>query len=127
MTARIAIGIGCRRGCPAEAIETLVRQALDHVGAAVPTGLFTLGDKAAEPGLVEAAWRLGLDVVPLPRMALQARSADIRTYSVQAERLFGVPSVAEAAALAGAGDGSKLAVPRIANLNATCAVAVSRP
>jgi cobalt-precorrin 5A hydrolase len=122
-TMNVAVGIGCRKGCPADAIEALARKALGHVADAVPLGLFTLIDKQGEPGLVEAASRLGLDLTYLSRDALNARTADIQTRSKAAESLFGVPSVAEAAALVGAGPKSVLIVPRIAEGGATCAIA----
>jgi cobalt-precorrin 5A hydrolase len=125
MSARIAIGVGCRLGCPADAIEFVVRQALEQISVAGAQGLFTIQDKAREPGLLEAARHLRLDLVPLSREALQAQTAGIRTRSDRAELLFGVASVAEAAALAGAGENAVLIVPRIANQRATCAVAAA--
>ncbi len=126
MTIKVAIGVGCRLGCPADVIESVVRQALDQIPTAGQRGLFTIRDKAGEPGLAEAARRLGLDLVALSREALRAQSAHVKTLSVQANRRFGVPSVAEAAALAGAGSGAELILPRIANQGATCAVAVTQ-
>ena len=123
MSAGIAIGVGCRLGCSADAIEVLVRQALDRAPASKRLGLFTIIDKSGEPGLIEAAGRLGLDLVLLPREALQEQAAFVQTPSARTASRFGVPAVAEAAALAGAGAGSVLIVPRIASRDATCAVA----
>jgi cobalt-precorrin 5A hydrolase len=123
----VAIGIGCRKNCPADAIETLARQVLGGIADAVPSGLFTLVDKQGEPGLVEAASRLGLNLTYLSRDALKARAEDVQTRSPLAESLFGIPSVAEAAALAGAGPASVLIVPRIAANGATCAIAGGAP
>jgi cobalt-precorrin 5A hydrolase len=123
----VAIGIGCRKNCPADAIEALARQALGRIADAVPSGLFTVVDKQSEPGLVEAAGRLGLDLTYLSRDVLNARADDAQTRSPLAESLFGVPSVAEAAALAGAGPTSVLIVPRIAADGATCAIAGLAP
>jgi cobalt-precorrin 5A hydrolase len=121
----IAIGVGCRRGSWADTIETLVRQALAQTSAADRPGLFTIEDKAQEPGLIEAANRLGLNLTFLPRNALRAQSAKIQTRSSRAESLFGVPAVAEAAALAGAGPNATLIVPRIARQGVTCAIAAA--
>jgi cobalt-precorrin 5A hydrolase len=123
MTPRIAIGIGCRLGCPANAIEALVRQALTRAPPAEPLGLFTIRDKDQESGLIEAAHRLGLNLTFLTRDALREQAPFVQTRSPRAQALFGVPSVAEAAALAGAGHGAALIVPRIASQHATCAVA----
>lgn len=124
MTA-VSIGVGCRKGCGADAIEALVRQALGDATLSTPVGLFTLIDKQGEAGLAEAADRLGLRVTYLSREALRDRAGDTRTQSPNAEKQFGVPSVAEASALAGAGPQSVLIVPRIARDGATCAIARS--
>ena len=122
----IAVGVGCRKGCPAEAIEALVRHALAGVSGA-PLGLFTVADKRDEAGLADAAELLELSLTYLTREALRDRVGDVRTRSERVESLFGVPSVAETAALVGAGPGSVLLVPRIAEGGATCAIAGSAP
>ena len=122
---RIAIGVGCRLGCSADAIEALVRQALNRVPPAKRLGLFTISDKSGEVGLIEVADRLGLDLVFLTRDALLAQAPFVQTLSMRTQSLFGVPSVAEAAALTGAGLASVLIVPRIASQGATCAIAGS--
>jgi hypothetical protein len=57
---------------------------------------------------------------------LRDQAADVGTISPASCRRFNLPSVAEAAALAGAGPGSVLLVPRIVHDGATCAIAVSR-
>jgi cobalt-precorrin 5A hydrolase len=123
MSGGVAIGVGCRKGCSADAIESLVRQALDRASGAAALGLFTLIDKRDEAGLTDAAGRLGLDLTYLSREALREREDGVQTHSPLVESLFGVRSVAEAAALAGAGPASVLVVPRIAEGGATCAVA----
>ena len=123
----VAVGVGCRKGCPADVVEALVRRALGRTANATPTGLFTVADKEGEPGLAEAAGSLGLGLTYLSRDMLREREANIRTHSPHAERVLGIPSVAEAAALAGAGPGSVLIVPRIAADGATCAIARVAP
>jgi cobalt-precorrin 5A hydrolase len=120
----IAIGVGCRRCTPAAAIEALIREALDRTDARA-TALFTIEDKAGEAGLIEAAKRLGLSLTFLARDALRAQTPRVRTRSRRAEAEFGVPSVAEAAALAGAGANAALIVPRIAADGVTCAIAAA--
>jgi cobalt-precorrin 5A hydrolase len=119
----IAIGVGCRRSTPAVAIEALIRQALARTDAASATALFTIEDKADEPGLLEAANRLGLPLTFLARDILRAQAPSVSIRSPRAEAEFGVPSVAEAAALAGAGANATLIVPRIAANGVTCAIA----
>lgn len=119
---RIAVGVGCRKGCAADVIEALVRRALASV-AGNPSGLFTLIDKQDEQGLADAASRLGLELTFLSRDALRAEAGRVQSPAPHAQAAFEVPSVAEASALAGAGPGSVLLVSRITEGGATCAVA----
>ncbi len=122
----VAVGLGCRAGADGAAIAALVRRALAELRP--PEGdlrLFTLAAKADEPGLVEAARLLAAPLTPLPLEALLAEEGRVLTRSEAAMARFGVPAVAEAAALAGAGDGGRLLGPRLAEGGATCAVALS--
>ena len=119
----IAVGIGCRLGCAAEAIESVVLLALGRVPGGAPLGLFTIADKRGDPGLAEAANRLGFPLILLPRDELREQAAAVETPSPASLGRFGVPSVAEAAALAGAGIGAVLLVTRIARDGVTCAIA----
>ncbi len=114
----IVAGIGCRRGCPAEEIVALVRQA-EALSAPVDA-LAAPAFKQDEPGLAEAARRLGVTLRFVPDAALTAAQGACVTVSAAAERATGFASVAEAAALAG---GGTLLLPRIAGTRATCAVA----
>ena len=122
----VAIGVGCRAGVGGEAIAALVRRALEEAGA--PEGerrIYTLDAKAAEPGLIETARIIGVSLTPLPLAALAAQAERVLTPSAPAQKRFGVANIAEAAALAGAGDNGRLLGPRLAADGATCAVAVS--
>lgn len=123
----VAIGVGCRAGVAGEAIAALARRALGEAGA--PEGalrMFTLDAKVNEPGLVEGARLLGVKLISLPLAALNAQAKRILTPSKAAESRFGAPNIAEAAALAGAGEGGRLIGPRLAADGVTCAVALSR-
>lgn len=108
----IVAGIGCRKGCPAEAIVALV-QGADTLAA--PAW------KAAEPGLLAAAVLLDLPLRFVDDAALAAVQARCPTQSAKAAQAVGFASVAEAAALAG---GGTLLRPRFGNTWATCALAV---
>jgi cobalt-precorrin 5A hydrolase len=124
MTGLIAIGIGCRKVCAREDIVALVQSAL--AGCSEPPArprLFTIIDKQGDGELSAAALSLELELVFLSREALEAAAPRILTRSAAAQRRFGLPSVAEAAALAGAGAGSRLLGPRLIGKGATCAVA----
>ena len=123
----LAIGIGCRAGCPAETIAELVERALSATAESGAQALFTSVDKQSERGIAGAAVKLALPLVYLPRAALEAAAPGAQTRSERVVALFGVPSVAETAALAGAGPGATLIVPRMAAGGATCAIAKLQP
>ena len=121
---RLAIGVGCRRACSAAAVLAVVNEAcsgLDLAGAS----LFTIEAKSHEGGLREAAAALGLPLAFLAADDLATAAERVSYRSARVIDAVGVPSVAEAAALAGAGPGSRLIVPRLANAKATCAVAAA--
>lgn len=121
----LAVGVGCRSGVAGEVIADLVERALDACGRPeAPAALFTVVDKSGEIGIGEAAASLGLALVHLPRTALEAQSDRVTTRSDKVVELFGLPSVAEAAALAGAGPGGRLVVERMAERGVTVAVAI---
>ena len=86
--------------------------------------LFTSQAKASEAGLIEAAVVLGISLIALPQAELEAAAPRCVTRSERALRATGLPSLAEAAALAGAGAGSRLILPRISENGASCAIAL---
>lgn len=122
---RLSVGIGCRKGAAADAVAALVRRAVAAAGVEAPVALFTSIDKQGERGLAEAATALAMPLVFLPRTALAAMADAAETRSERVVALFGVPSLAETAALAGAGTGARLLVPRMAADGVTCAVATA--
>ncbi len=122
---RYAAGVGARRGVAAEVIVDLVSSIAKTHGVPLPeVTLCTLESKADEAGLHEAAATLGVDLVFLPLDALKARKGAAPTHSPRVQAMFGVGSVAEAAALVGAGPGSRLLAPRVATPYAACALAI---
>ena len=127
----IAAGFGCRSRCSAADICAALELALAANGARVAdvNGLFG-AELAAPAALREAAALLGKPLVLLPRAALAATAGSALTRSVRVLARFGLPSIAETAALAGAlelGAGGTLAArllsPRLAAGAATCALA----
>jgi cobalt-precorrin 5A hydrolase len=120
-------GIGCKAGASAGEIEAAIAAALSRAGhsAATLTALATSLAKSAEPGIVAAAAAHGLELVVVPQHDLAAASARVVTRSERVLALTGVPSVAEAAALAAAGAASRLLGPRVAVGPATCALAIA--
>jgi len=128
MTICYAIGLGARRGVDAESLVDLVRRVADDLDILLAeAALFTTESKETEPAFHEAAEILGLQLVFLPLADLRARKGAAPTHSPRVQAMFGVGSVSEAAALVGAGPGSRLLGPRIATRIAACALAQSAP
>ena len=123
----IVAGVGCRRGAAAPDIETAIRTALARAGIAADAldAVATAQVKGAEAGIAAAAEKLGVRVVLVPEAELKAAGTRTATRSERVLALVGVPSVAEAAALAAAGPSSRLVSPRLVIGAATCALAAT--
>jgi cobalt-precorrin 5A hydrolase len=83
----------------------------------------TSAAKAAEPGIAGAAAALGVPLVLVAQADLEAAAPRTASSSDRVLAVTGVPSVAEAAALAAGGAAARLVAPRVAVGNATCALA----
>ncbi|SMQ15396.1 cobalt-precorrin 5A hydrolase / precorrin-3B C17-methyltransferase [Streptomyces sp. Ag82_O1-12] len=123
----LVVGVGASKGAPVEEVFGLVRDALREAGLSVASvaELATVDAKAGEPGIVEAARRLGVPLVTYS--AQELAGVDVPNPSDAPLAAVGTPSVAEAAALVGGGE---LLVPKRKSATspamATCAV-VRRP
>ncbi|WP_225627385.1 precorrin-3B C(17)-methyltransferase [Streptomyces werraensis] len=123
----LVVGVGASKGAPVEEVLGLVEDALREAGlsAASVAELATVDAKAGEPGLVEAARRLGVPLVT--HAAEELARVVVPNPSDAPLAAVGTPSVAEAAALVGGGE---LLVPKRKSAGspamATCAV-VRRP
>jgi cobalt-precorrin 5A hydrolase len=118
-------GIGCRSGVSAEQVESALVAALAPI---VPAGrtlslIATPAAKGHEPGIIAAAAARGIPLVLITQSDLEAANPRTLTQSEHAMIVMNVHSVAEAAALAGAGRTSRLLGPRIAIGPVTCALA----
>lgn len=116
----IAAGFGFRRGATVESLA----DALDRAGGAGTADLLaTARDKASAPAFQALARRLGLPVRGVDAGVLAAQHTPTRSAASLAARRTG--SLAEAAALAAAGPGARLAAPRALSDDgmATCALA----
>ena len=124
----IVAGIGCRKGASAADISAVIAHALARAGlASQALDLVAAPEsKADEQGVSAAAAALGVPLVLVSRADLQAAGAHTQTRSERVVALMGVPSVAEAAALAASGPAARLILPRITLGVATCALAASR-
>jgi cobalt-precorrin 5A hydrolase len=125
--AMIVAGIGCRRGAEARDVEAAIRATLARAGveAADLKAIATGSTKATEPGIAATAAKLGLNVMAIAEAELKAAGARVMTRSDRVLALTGVPSLAEAAALAAAGPSSQLIASRLVVGAATCALARS--
>lgn len=107
-------GFGMRAGAGPDSL----RAALTMAGDGNLTALATIAERAA--GLQPLA-----DALALPLRIVPVQGVVTPTQSTRVQARFGTGSVAEAAALAGAGKGARLVVLRVSSGDgmATCAVA----
>jgi cobalt-precorrin 5A hydrolase len=121
----IVAGIGCRKGASAAEIEAVIAAALERGGFAQETlgAIAAPAEKGEEAGIAAVALSYGLPLLFVPTPDLEAAAARCKTHSQRVLALTGVPSVAEAAALAAGGPEAKLLLPRIVVGPVTCALA----
>lgn len=119
----IAIGMGGNSRAHASDFERALEEFCRDAGGCDVVATF---EKALFlDGVKRAARRRGAKFRVLSLDALIARSKDCLTRSEKTLALFGIASVAEASALAAAGQGSHLRVPRRIIGNVTIAAAES--
>ena len=127
----LVVGVGASAGVSVVEVLGLVSDALRDAGLSVKAvvALSTVEAKAGEPGLVQAAERLGVPLVAYAAEELAAVA--VPNPSGAALAAVGTPSVAEAAALVGGGE---LLVPKRKSDpvdgragRVTCAVATAHP
>ena len=117
----LVAGIGCRRGASMRSIAC----ALDHALQVAGRGrgdvamLASIARKRDEAGLAAMAAHLGVALLFIDDASAETTLTD----SAASRGATGLGSVAEAAALAGAGSGARLLGPRSASDAATCALA----
>ncbi|MCX4761046.1 precorrin-3B C(17)-methyltransferase [Streptomyces sp. NBC_01275] len=126
----LVVGVGASKGAPVQEVLDVIGGALREAGLSARSVavLATVDAKADEPGIVEAAARLGVPVVAYSAQELAAVA--VPNPSAAPLAAVGTPSVAEAAALVAGGE---LLVPKRKSTRAdgqpamaTCAV-VRRP
>jgi cobalt-precorrin 5A hydrolase len=125
----IVAGVGCRKGAQAADIAAAIAAALARAGlreTAVHL-IATSAHKQDEPGIAAAASAMGVPLVLVRQDDLEAAADRTATRSARVTAVAGVPSVAEAAALAAGGPGARLVAARVVVGQATCALAESTP
>jgi len=122
----IVAGIGCRKGASAAEISAVIADALARAGLGTQALDLVAApeSKGGEQGVAAAAAALGVPLMLVAKADLEAAGARTQTRSERVLALIGVPSVAEAAALAAGGPAARLILPRITVGVATCALAV---
>jgi cobalt-precorrin 5A hydrolase len=125
LTGRLVAGLGLRPGTSEADILACLDEALAIAGLSGESTprLATLASRIGEPGLTAAVASRRAELVAVPDEALKGYEAACATRSTRIASLYGVGSVAEAAALAAAGPGGTLVQPRIATGRGTCALA----
>lgn len=130
MTTRLAVGIGCRAGVTADAIDAAIHAALACAPGATAAQIAvvaTVEDKAREPGLLACCARRGWPLAGFPRAALAARLAaasahDFSAPSAAARARLGVDGVCEPCARLAA-HGAALRVRKLRHAGVTVALA----
>jgi cobalt-precorrin 5A hydrolase/precorrin-3B C17-methyltransferase len=125
--ATLAVGVGCERGASAEEVQALVTQCLAaaELSPLSVAGIFSIALKAAEPAIHGVAQSFGVAARFFTADALLAETPRLSERSDIVFRETGCWGVAEGAALAAAGRGAALAVPKQRSSRATCAIARS--
>ncbi|GAA0496101.1 hypothetical protein Ade02nite_17680 [Paractinoplanes deccanensis] len=117
------VGVGARPGTAEADIRSAVDEALAAAGldGAQVGVLATIDRRAEEPGLRGLAAERGWRLAGLPAAELAARDVPNGNGTVAAA--VGTPSVAEAAAMAAAGGGATLVLPKKVFHRVTVAIA----
>jgi len=105
----LVVGVGASKGAPVDEVVGLIEGAVRDAGLSLKSlaELATVDAKSDEPGIVEAAQRLGVPLVTYSAEELAA--VEVPNPSQAPLAAVGTPSVAEAAALVGGGE---LLVPK---------------
>jgi cobalt-precorrin 5A hydrolase len=121
----IVAGIGCKKDAPAGSIEAVVAMALEACGLKRErlAALATHASKRGEAGIAQLAALWGLPLLVFTTAEMQGVTDQVETRSERVVELMGLPSVAEGAALTGAGHHARLLAARVATQDATCAIA----
>jgi len=121
----IAIGMGANSLAHPEDFSAALAAVSREAGGCHEVA--TLGTAAFAVHVQAAALKAGVSFRPWMLIALRERSRDCVTRSERSLSLYGVTSIAEAAALVSAGPGSHLVIPRRVIGNITIAAAQSAP
>jgi cobalt-precorrin 5A hydrolase/precorrin-3B C17-methyltransferase len=121
----LALGVGCARDAPAGEIVELAEASLVEAGlaAGAVAAIASLDLKRAEPAIHALGKRLGAPARFFGTEQLLAQTERLTERSAAVFAATGCWGVAEGAALAAAGPGGVLVVPKRKSRHATCAIA----
>jgi cobalt-precorrin 5A hydrolase len=124
----LCIGVGCRKGVSCEEVKGAVLTALEESGRALGSvrSLASIDIKSGEQGLLDAAGEFNLPVEFFGRQALlgiRKQREDELSFSEFVNSKIGVGGVCEPAAILGAGETSRLILPKRKYGRVTVAIA----
>jgi cobalt-precorrin 5A hydrolase / precorrin-3B C17-methyltransferase len=125
---RLAVGVGCERGCTSEELEALVRTTLSEANLA-QASIALMGSvdlKCDEPAITAVATALGCPTRYFSAERLEEETPRLANPSEVVFNAVGCHGVAEAAALSAVGSDGNLIVEKRKSLRATCAIAKSK-
>ena len=123
---KLALGVGCVRGCDPGDLIGLVHRSLADAGRSAfeVAGISSVDIKADEAAVHALAAALGVSVRFFPPERLEAETPRLTDPSEIVFAEIGCHGVAEAAALAAAGPDGRLVLAKRKSATATCALAV---
>ena len=121
----LAIGVGCERHAPPEEVISLVESVLakNNLAAASIACIASIDVKADEAAIHAVARRFNAPACFFPASELDAETPRLKNPSEIVAKEVGAPGVAEAAALAAAGQEANLLAEKTKSRRATCAIA----
>jgi len=124
---RLALGVGCERGCSADELRDLALKVLAEASLAkeAVACVASIDVKADEAAVHALAAELGVPARFFTAEELETRSNDLANPSDVVFAEVGCHGVSEGAALVAAGSESSLAAPKAKSKRATCAVGLS--
>lgn len=122
---RLVLGLGCERGTPADELLALSQSVLARCGPGRLASVATLDIRAQEPAMLAVARRYGVPLVTFDAPRLEAETPRLANPSTIVFSHTGCHGVAEAAALAAAGEGGRLLVEKTLSARATAAIGES--
>ena len=123
----LTIGVGCSRNAPKEQILQLVREALNATQYRFESvaGIASLEEKCDEESLFALEETLQREIRFFSAESLEKLTPLLANPSEEVFETVGCHGVAEAAALALAGAGARLLVPKMKSAMGTCAIALA--